>query len=543
MMLPQKKTKIPMNKRIPLFAFLGATLSACATPEAHTPQASASAPPPNIVFILVDDLGVMDIGLETPNEDFYETPRIDQLARSGLRFDQGYTASRVCSPARASIMLGTSTARHGITDWIGAQIGARIAEDKLGRIMPPDYVRALPAHETTMAEAFRDAGYKTFFAGKWHLGPEGSWPEDHGFDTNVGGWDVGSPGRGFFAPWRNPNLQAHHDGESLTLRLGRETAAFIQSDKDKPFFAMLSFYAVHAPSQTSQERWAKYRDKAEALGHQGERFVEDYRLPVRIVRDNPIYAGMIETVDDAVGIVMDAIEAAGIADNTIICFTSDHGAVVSGDHDASSMLPLRGGKGMQWEGGLRVPLYVYVPNVTSPGSRTDVPMIGSDIFPTLLDLAGLPLLPEQHLDGVSLAPVMRGESIPERPLFWHYPHYGNQGGDPSSIIRRGDWKLIHYWEDHRRELYNVTEDPDETTDLAAQHAELVDKLGRELEAYLIRVGANLPRPYPGYREAMEETRRQRMLERKARLEIQHAQFLDPDWQPNETWWGSSLGED
>lgn len=500
--------------------------------------------PPNIVFILVDDLGIKDVGIETPGEAFYETPRIDAFAQKGMRFDQGYTSSPVCSPARASILLGTDPARHGITNWIGASIGVKQAEGRLRSILPPDYVRALPAHDTTVAEAFQAAGYTTAYFGKWHLGDEGSYPEDHGFEINVGGWHSGSPGKGgFFAPYSNPKLENGPDGESLTLRLARETAAYIRAEKEKPFFAMLSFYAVHSPLQTSEELWAKYREKAEAIGWEGDRFEIDRELPVRLVRDHPVYAGMIETLDEAVGLVLDAIEEAGLGENTIVCFTSDHGGVVSGDHYSTSMLPLRGGKGRQWEGGLRVPLYIYAPGVTQPGSRTDVPMTGADFFPTLLDLAGQALLPDQHQDGVSLLPVLKGGTLEDRALFWHYPHYSNQGGDPSSIIRRGDWKLIYYYEDQRRELYNLAEDPGERTDVAARYPEKTAELAAELNAYLVRTAADLPKPWPDYKASMVEQRRERALERKRKLELQHAEFLDPNWAPNPTWWDSSLGED
>lgn len=499
--------------------------------------------PPNVLFILADDLGVMDVGIETPEEDFYETPHLDAFAQRSLRFDQGYSSSPVCSPARASIFLGTDPARHGITEWIGAETGAAQSRRRLGKIMPPEYIRALPHHETSIAEAFRDAGYDTFFAGKWHLGPEGSWPEDHGFNTNIGGWDSGSPIGGYFAPWKNPNLPSGPDGESLAHRLARETAAYVQAEQEKPFFAVLSFYNPHGPLQTSEERWAKFREKSAALDWSGDRFAIDRTLPVRLVRDNPAYAGMVETVDDGVGIVLAALEAAGLSDNTIVVFTSDHGGVVSGDHDATSMLPLRGGKGRQWEGGLRVPLYIYVPGVTEPGSRTAVPMIGTDFFPTLLELAGLPLMPEQHVDGVSMAPVLKGDAIEERPLFWHYPHYSNQGGEPSSIIRKGDWKLIYYYEDQRHELYHLGIDPYELTDVAAKNEVTVNELAAELNAYLVRTGANLPKPWPDYEPGMENISEQRALRRKASLEEKHAEYLDPNWQPNETWWGSSLGED
>lgn len=500
--------------------------------------------PSNVLFILVDDLGVMDVGIETPGEDFYETPNIDRLARQGTRFTRGYTSGRVCSPARASIMLGMDTARHGITDWIGAGVGAQMAEAKLGSILPPEYVRALPAENTTIAEAFQANGYETFYVGKWHLGPEGSWPEDHGFKTNVGAWESGSPkAGGFFSPYTNPNLSDGPDGESLTHRLARETASLIHANKDQPFLGFLAFYTVHSPLQTSEERWRKYREKAEAVGWSGERFKIDRTLPVRQVRDHPVYAGMVETLDEAVGLVLEALEEAGVADNTIVCFTSDHGGVVSGDHYSTSMFPLRGGKGRQWEGGLRVPTYIYAPGVTLANTTTDVPLVGADFFPTVLDLAGLPLMPEHHVDGVSLVPALKGESMEERSLHWHYPHYGNQGGEPSSIIRRGPWKLIHYWEGNRRELYNLSQDPGELSDLAAAHPDKVNELGAELEAYLKASGAKIPQPWPGYREEMKELRVQRALKQKEKLEKQHADFLRPDWKPNDTWWDSALGPD
>ena len=499
--------------------------------------------PPNVLFILADDLGVMDIGIETPDEDFYETPNIDKIAKQSMRFNQAYAAAPVCTPSRASIMLGVVPARHGMTDYIGAKIGSEAAEENQRALMPPDYVRALPSGPISMPEAFRAAGYVTFFAGKWHLGSKGSWPEDHGFDINIGGWDLGAPAGGYFAPWKNPNLSHGHDGESLTHRLARETAAFIKSNNDKPFFAFLSFYAVHAPAQTSRERWSKFRDKAAAMDPPAERFAIDRTLPVRLVRDNPVHAGLIETLDECVGIVLEALESAGIADNTIICFTSDNGGIVSGDGFPSSMLPLRGGKGRQWEGGLRVPAYIYAPGVTRFASETDTPLIGTDFFPTLLELTGQPLMPEQHIDGISLVPALKGESTGERPLFWHYPHYGNQGGGPSSIIRRGDWKLIHYWEDQHRELYNLAEDPGELNDVFSQYPKIADRLGTELESHLKSVGAKLPEAWPGYRNEMLEAKRKRAIQLKQRLEKNHADYLDPAWRPNETWWDSTLGKD
>lgn len=501
-------------------------------------HANAMAEERNFLFILVDDLGCRDLGYE--GSTFHETPRIDALAESGMRFDQGYAACQVCSPSRASILLGKATPRHGITDWIGAASGTKWKRDD--RVLPAQYVHNLPHEDTTLAEALRDAGYTTFFAGKWHLGAEGSWPEDHGFLINKGGWNVGSPNGGYFAPWNNPRLESGPDGESLTLRLARETAAFIEANQDKPFLAYLSFYTVHGPIQTSEELCDKYRDKAAALGltENEHRFRIRRRLPVRMVQDNPIYAGMVETLDTAVGIVLDKLKETGLDQNTVVIFTSDNGGVSSGDAYSTSLLPLRGGKGMQWEGGIREPYIIHVPGMTEPGSSTQVPAIGMDFYPTMLELAGLQPKPEQHVDGVSLVPVLNGGTIADRDLFWHYPHYGNQGGEPSSIIRSKDWKLIYYYEDGRSELYDLGKELTEETDLAAQHPEVVAELRHRLDAWLADTGAKIPQPDPRFRQEKFDSRMKKVREvQLPKLEQQHADYLDKSKKPSPDWWGSA----
>jgi arylsulfatase A-like enzyme len=399
---------------------------------------------PNILFILADDLGYHD--LSCTGSTYYETPHIDRIAAEGMIFTEGYAACQVCSPSRASIMSGKFAARHGITDWIGARTGEEWRkQNRFNKLLPPEYIHNLPHEYTTLPEALKEAGYKTFFAGKWHLGSEGSWPEDHGFDINKGGWDKGSPMGGFYAPWENPRLESGPDGESLTMRLARETAEFIKANSDTSFFAFLSFYAVHAPLETTQEKWAKYRDKAEQAGIAETGFEMGHFLPIRQVQDHPVYAGLVETMDDAVGVVLTALDELGLADNTIIIFTSDNGGVAAGDAFATSNKPLRAGKGYQFEGGIREPYFMKVPWLDVAGKQTDVPATGTDFYPTLLELAGLELKPEEHSDGMSLVSVLKGGTLPERPLIWHYPHYGNQGGEPSSIIRLGEWKLIHYY--------------------------------------------------------------------------------------------------
>ncbi len=301
---------------------------------------NAKAEQRNFVFFLVDDLGFGDLGYN--GSEFYETPHIDALAASGMRFDNGYAACQVCSPSRASIMTGKAPPRHGITDWIGAKTGMDWQRDDL--VLPAEYVWNLPHEDITVAEAFRDGGYTTFYAGKWHIGTKGSWPEDHGFMINKGGWDKGSPMGGYFAPWDNPRLESGPDGELLTLRLANETASFIESSKDKPFLAYLSFYTVHGPIQTTEALRNKYVEKAEKMGltEIDKRFKFDRRLPVRQVQDNPIYAGMMESLDTAVGIVMAKLKETGLDKNTVVIFTSDNGGVTTGDAYSTSLLPLRG---------------------------------------------------------------------------------------------------------------------------------------------------------------------------------------------------------
>ncbi len=287
---------------------------------------SANRKRPNIVYILADDLGWNDLSCE--GSTFYESPNIDRIAAEGMRFTQGYAACQVCSPSRASILTGKYTPRHGITDYIGSPVGERWRDvGRHTKMLPPDYEHALRPGEITFAEALHRAGYRTFFAGKWHLGDSPADPEAFGFEINKGGWHVGSPRGGYFSPWENPKLEPGPAGECLPLRLGRETAEFITNHKDEPFLAYLSFYSVHGPIETSKDRWEKYRQKALAQTVPESRFTFDRYLPVRQVQDCPIYGGMIEAMDEAVGIVLDALDRHGLAENTIVCFTSDNGGV------------------------------------------------------------------------------------------------------------------------------------------------------------------------------------------------------------------------
>ncbi|MDN3689799.1 sulfatase [Cyclobacterium jeungdonense] len=493
--------------------------------------------PPNVLFILVDDLGYADLGFS--GSPFHETPNIDQLASQSFQFTHGYSGSRVCSPARATIMTGQFTASHGITDWIGAKTGTDWrSHQRHDPMLPADYQHQLSAEATSLAEAFKQNGYRTFFAGKWHLGDEGSYPEDHGFDANVAGWDKGSPAGGFFSPYNNPKITDGPDGENLTIRLANEVADFMNSSKEEPFFAFLSFYAVHAPVQTSKERWEKYRDKAESMGIQETGFEMGEKLPYRTVQDNPNYAGLVASVDDAVGIVLERLRTLGLEENTIVVFTSDNGGVVAGDAFATTNLFVKGGKGHHWEGGIRVPYLIKVPGKTK-GQSLDFPVVGADFYPTLLDLIGGKVDPTQTIEGMSLKPLLEGESSPERPIFWHYPHYGNQGGVPSAMVRLGDWKLIRYFEDGQEKLYNIPQDPFEEEEVSEQNPRIHSRLSDLLTNYLKEKAVSLPVPDPEFDQKLYNERLQEMEQvLMPRLEKQRLEFLSKDWQPNPDWWGS-----
>ncbi|NJB82726.1 sulfatase [Wenyingzhuangia aestuarii] len=492
----------------------------------------------NILFILADDYGYNDLSYR--NNSFYETPNIDRIAKEGTAFNEGYAACQVCSPSRASILTGKFPARHGITDWIGAKTGEKWREkNRFSKLLPAAYDHNLNKEYVTLPEALQQEGYKTFFAGKWHLGEKGSWPEDHGFDINVGGWDAGGPRGGYFAPYKNPNLKDGKDGENLTMRLAKETVKFMKDHKDEKFFAYLSFYAVHGPIQTTEDKWKKYQEKALKNGVADKGYEMGHFLPIRQTQDNPVYAGLVESMDDAVGVVLESLKELGLDKNTIVVFTSDNGGVSAGDSFSTSNLPLRGGKGYQFEGGIKEPYFIKVPWLKDKVDENNTPVSGSDFYPTLLELVGANLRPQDHQDGVSLVPLLKGKQIKKRPLVWHYPHYGNQGGEPSSIIREGDWKLIHYYEDGRYELYNITLDQKEKDNVALENKDRVKDLKTKLFDYLESVNAKYPEKDPLYNADKEAAYLKKIATKKLKsLEKQRINFLAPNFKPNADWWES-----
>jgi arylsulfatase A-like enzyme len=451
--------------------------------------------PLNFVFFLVDDFGWMDISANNPH-CFYETPNIDRLARSGMNFTNGYAANPVCSPTRFSIMTGKYPTRADATNWFSGKRSGRYSGAPLNDWMPPE--------ELTLAEALAEHGYKTAFVGKWHLGSEEKyWPENQGFDVNIGGWSVGSPRGGYFAPFDNPRLGDYPKGSHLPKVLTDESLKILDQYRNNHFLLYLAFYSVHTPLQGRKDLIAKYKTKRQKLLDSEERefgpeeqvWPVDDRRRVRLRQCHAVYAAMVEAMDEQIGRLLDKLEQLGVADNTAVILMSDNGGLSTSEGSPTSNLPLRGGKGWVYEGGIREPFLIRWPGVTTPGSVCDVPVISTDFYPTILDMAGLPLKPEQHLDGVSLVPLLKGATSIERDaIYWHYPHYSNQGGFPGGAIRMGDFKLIERYEDGRVHLYDLQNDIGEREDLAAKYPERAEQMRSKLHAWYINVDAKFLQP-------------------------------------------------
>ena len=439
--------------------------------------------PPNIILFYVDDLGWSDVGYQ--GSTFYETPHIDQLASEGIRFTSAYSPCPVCSPSRASLMTGKSTARVGFTGHITA-IG-RHRYPAHGRIIPPEDHMQLPLEEISLARALKSAGYVSASIGKWHLGAEGYWPLDHGFDVNVAGYTQGMPASYFFPyrttryPW-NPvvkNLVGGKEGEYLTDRLTDEAIRFMDAHHNRQFFLYLTHYAVHTPIEAPRTLIDKYKEKLK---------IDDSQF-------NAGYAAMIETVDNSVGRIMEALERLKIDKKTIVIFSSDNG----GESQVTNNRPLRAGKGYLYEGGIRVPLVLWYPGVINKGSVTDIPVIGTDLYPTITELAGEKSQPGKQLDGHSLVSLFTDPSAwSPRDLFWYYPHYSPQAKRPGSAIRSGKYKLIENYDPPSVELYDLAIDQGETINLAEKMPDRAIKMGRKIHTWLQESGAKLHRKNPSY---------------------------------------------
>ncbi len=455
---------------------------------------------PNVLFIIVDDYGWMDVGAY--GSEFYETPNIDRLSKMGVKFTNAYTASPVCSPTRASIMTGKYPSKTYNTDWFGAPQPWNYQNHwtKNKPLIPAEYSPNMALEEYTLAEAFQDAGYQTFFAGKWHLGEtEEYWPEHQGFDSNIGGHDRGAPstGKKYFSPYDNPRMENGPEGEYLPMRLAQETASFIDSHKNDPFLAYLSFYSVHTPLMTTKELELKYLRKRSRLNLTDE-FEPEYANKNRTTQAHAVYAGMVEAMDTAVGMVLESLERNNLLENTIIVFFSDNGGLSTAEGSPTSNLPLRAGKGWLYEGGIRVPLIISWKGQIPEGIENNSPVISMDFYPTLIELSGLKdsFKGNGEIDGVSLKPLLQNQSgiINRDALYWHYPHYGNQGGNPSSVIQEDGWKLIYFYEDNRSELYNLKTDIGERNNLILVETEKADYLKAKLMNWLKNTKAALPKP-------------------------------------------------
>lgn len=447
----------------------------------------------NFVFFLVDDLGWADVGCF--GSTFHETPNIDALAASGMKFTNGYAACPVCSPTRASIMTGRHPVRVDITDWIPGVNAERRKDAKFLQVQDRD---DLALDEVTIAEALKRHGYQTFFAGKWHLGSEGHWPTDQGFDINVGGCSKGSPPGGYYAPWSNPNLKANNKDEYVTERLTEESVKFLrQRDGSKPFLLYLSYYNVHTPVTAYKKRIDHYLEKANRSFAGDTPFVHEHEGVSRARQDNAEYASMVAAVDDSVGKVLASLDAMGLTDNTVVVFFSDNGGLCTKPKPGPTCnLPLRSGKGWLYEGGVREPTLIRAPGVTRPGSVCDSPIVSMDFFPTMLELAGLPPMPDAHRDGMSIVSLLKGESGSERTFYWHYPHYHGSTWTPGASIREGDWKLIEFYHWGKVELYDLKSDPGESRDLSRSNPAQAEKLLAKLHAWQERMKAKMPIPKP-----------------------------------------------
>lgn len=432
----------------------------------------------NIVFILVDDLGWTDLGYS--GSTFYETPNIDKFSKMSIQFDNAYAAGSVCSPSRASIMTGKHPSRVNITDWIPGD------DPKNRKLLGAKDLDELPLQEITISEILKENGYSTFFAGKWHLGSDGFFPENQGFEINKGGHHKGSPPGGYYSPYKNPKLSDGAEGEYLTDRLTKESIDFIDKSTNEPFFLFLSYYTVHTPIQPNIKHVERFKKKLKNLG------IEE-RLPRKaegngyttLDQYNPEYASMLFALDENVGKLIAKLKEKGLYENTTIIFTSDNGGLSTlakgyKSHSPTSVLPLRGGKGWLYEGGIRVPLLIKPANFEGEKIISE-PVVGQDFYPTILSEAKIKLPESITIDGYNLSPLfVENKALERQEIFWDYPHYHGSAWTPGAAIRRGDWKLIEFYESSRLELYNLSNDISEMNDLSSKFPEKVKELKARL---------------------------------------------------------------
>jgi arylsulfatase A-like enzyme len=439
-------------------------------------NAQNKASKPNIIYINVDDLGYKDVGFM--GSTYFETPNINQLSKEGMIFTQGYAGAANCAPSRACLMSGQNTPRHGVYTVANSDRG----NTRTRKLIPIKNTKHLSNEMVTMAEGFKMAGYTTGTFGKWHVTSD---PLKDGFDVNIGGNHFGSPGgKGYIAPYNKlPNLKIAPIGENLTDRLTSEAMSFIESNKEKPFFLYLPYYAVHTPLMGKPELVEKYKAKG---GRNGQ--------------ENPVFAAMVENVDTNIGKLLRFLEDLKLSDNTLVVFTSDNGGIRA----ISSQDPLRAGKGSYYEGGTRVPYILKWPNIIEANTTNKTPIVNMDFFPTFMSIIGVQLN-NKILDGQDILPLLKGKNIEERPLYWHFPIYlqaysveKDDGKDPLFRTRPGstiiykNWKLHHYFEDDDLELYNLEYDLGERNNLATSHPKKKQELFKLLNDWRNDVDAKIP---------------------------------------------------
>jgi arylsulfatase A-like enzyme len=531
---------------VAVFLVVAAAIFGALTSYSQQPTHAAATRKPNVIFFLVDDLGWSDLGYE--GSKVYHTPNIDAFSKSAVRFNRAYAACPVCSPTRASILTGEYPARLHLSDWLPGR--KDFPFQKLKNVQSAQH---LPYDQPTLPSVLKANGYKTAIFGKWHLGEEPDSTARQGFDLHVPEWNRGWPNGTYFSPYGMKGLEGGPDGEYLTDRLTTEALRWVEKNKDEPFFLYLAHFAVHDPIMGRADLVAKYEkemsaaprlagppyilepnpddgassDRAELNAllkekrYQGFSLLPDRMVKIKQWQNNPQFAGMVESMDESLGRVLAALKKLKLDDNTIVIFFSDNGGMSAANFGnphrgiaktkldktySTSNLPLRGGKGWLYEGGVREPLLIYWPHAARNGTVTDVPAISTDFYKTILDMVGIHAESQASdgIDGKSLVPVLNGDQkaaskLNDRPIYWHWPHYSNHGAQsPGGAVLQGNYKLIEYYESNTAQLFNLKTDPSEQNDLASKEPKKVAELRAMFHAWRNDVNAEMPVPNPKF---------------------------------------------
>ena len=495
---------------------------------------------PNVIFFLVDDLGWSDVGCY--GSEFYETPNIDKLASEGVRFTDAYSACHVCSPTRASILTGKYPASLNLTDWLPGR-----RDFPFQKLKNVEINQHIPYDISTLPKTLKNNGYKTAIIGKWHLGEDDSSTLKQGFDSRLPDWNKGWPKDGYHFPYGMKGLEVGTEGEYLTDRMTEEAIKYIEHNKETPFFLYLSHFAVHDPIEGRADLVEEYSNKLKGMDppagepfiletnpdeknsmtrtaldsllgdkkYNGYRIFSNESVKIKQYQDNVEFAGMVESMDKSLGRIMNKLKELELDQNTVVIFYSDNGGMSAAnfyypDREiskneldkafATSNLPLRGGKGWMYEGGIRVPLIIKWPGKGLQGVVSTVPVTSPDFFPTILEMIGIKQESNDQKDGKSMVPLLMGEQELDREtIYWHFPHYSNHGNQsPGGAVRSRDFKLLEYYENNTVQLFNLSEDPGEQNDLSAKEPERVNKLRLLLTNWRNKVNAKMMFPNSEY---------------------------------------------